>query len=143
MHISNKISKTIGIFCKLKYILQTNILIINLYYSFVYPYLLYCSVVWGGTQAASLVPLMRLHKKIISIVAGEHYLAHTDPLFSQLEILKVEDIYKFFILQYVYRRLIALKHVLIYMPFLLASLVPNVNEFKSLVKRYLIQRCLP
>ena len=42
-------------------------------------------------------------KKIIRIVAGEHYLAHTDPLFCQLEILKVEDIYKFFILQYEYR----------------------------------------
>ena len=77
-------------------------ILINLYYSLVYPYLLYCSVVWGGTHAASLVPLMRLQKKIIRIVAGEHYLAHTDPLF-QLEILKVEDIYKFFILQYEYR----------------------------------------
>ena len=44
---------------------------------------------------------MRLQKKIIRIMTGEHYLAHTDELFSQLEILKVEDIYKFFILQYV------------------------------------------
>ena len=62
MHICNKISKTIGTFCKLKYILPMNILI-NIYYSFVYPYLLYCPVVPGGTHAASLVPLMRLHEE--------------------------------------------------------------------------------
>ena len=91
LHICNKISKTSGIFCKLKYILPTNILN-NLYYTFVHTYLLYYSVICGGTHAAVW----------FRIVAAEYYLAHTDPLFSLLEIHKVEDIYKFFILQYVY-----------------------------------------
>ena len=172
LHICNKISRSIGIFCKLKYFLLTNILI-NFYYSFVYPYLLHCSVVWLGTHAASLVPMMKMQKKIISIVALEHYLAHTDPLFVQLEIFKVEDITKFFILQYVYHHFECFVTQVDHYPIRLTrdcsmfteivydtkiyllrwsttvelfannfKNVPDFNKFKSLIKRYPIQRHL-
>ena len=64
-HISmiyNKISKTIGIFYRLKQIVPDYILL-NLYYTFIYPYLLYCNVIWGGTHITVLAPLRILQKK--------------------------------------------------------------------------------
>ena len=36
------------------------------------------------------------------MITGQHYLAHTDPLFAPLEILKINDIYKFAIAQYMF-----------------------------------------
>ena len=45
-YISNKISKYIGIIYKTKKVLTKSALI-GLYYSFVYPYLTYCNILWG------------------------------------------------------------------------------------------------
>ena len=46
-YVCKKISKTIGIIYKLKELVSQKILI-SLYYSLAYPYLLYANVVWGG-----------------------------------------------------------------------------------------------
>ena len=69
----------------------------NLYYNLVYPYLIYCNVVWGGTYTANLNPLILLQKKIIRIISNEGYLAHTDPLFREQKILKIVDIHTYLI----------------------------------------------
>ena len=47
--ICNKVSKSIRIFYNLKNIFPLCILI-NLYYALIYPYFLYCIVIWGGTS---------------------------------------------------------------------------------------------
>ena len=47
-HIRQKISKSIGIILKTKKKLHSAVMI-NLYYSFIYPYLNYCNQVWGNT----------------------------------------------------------------------------------------------
>ncbi|KAL7630974.1 UNVERIFIED_CONTAM: hypothetical protein RMT77_018738 [Armadillidium vulgare] len=64
----------------------------NLYYSLVYPHLLYNLPVWGCASEYLLQPLIKLHKKIIRIISGtrNHY-QHTSPLFKQLSILKLQD----------------------------------------------------
>ena len=56
-------SKSIGILYKLKYLLPLPCLKI-LYYSFIYPYLLYCVNIWGGTFASYLKPLFILQKNL-------------------------------------------------------------------------------
>ena len=43
--ISQKISESIGIINRIRYLMPQNVLL-NLYYSFVYPYLSYCNLVW-------------------------------------------------------------------------------------------------
>jgi hypothetical protein len=46
--ISSKIAKNIGIISRISHILPTNICL-KLYYSLVYPYLSYCTMVWAST----------------------------------------------------------------------------------------------
>ena len=105
-HISNickKVSKTIGLFYRLRCYVNTQTMII-LYYSLIYPYIIYCNTVWGGTYASHLTPLAVLQKKIIRIITGADYLAHTDPLFFQTKILKVSDIHKFQLGIYMFKK---------------------------------------
>lgn len=94
-HLSNnesKLSKSIGILYKLKRFAPEDVML-SLYYSLVYPYLTYCNVVWGGSSDVYLGRLFRIQKRIVRIIAGSDYLAHTSPLFYRLGILKLNDIY--------------------------------------------------
>ena len=46
-HVKSKVSKGIGIICKARKVsLQSTL--ITMYYSFIYPYLIYCIEVWGS-----------------------------------------------------------------------------------------------
>ena len=93
-NIRNKISRCVGIFYKMKDHVPCKVLV-NLYYSLVYPYLLYGNLIWGGTNAHHLLPLQLLQKKLIRIITGSGFLAHTDPLFWQTKILKLNDLHKY------------------------------------------------
>ena len=46
-NVKNKVSYGIGILFKARNFLKSNALV-NLYYSFIYPYLLYCIEAWGN-----------------------------------------------------------------------------------------------
>ena len=91
-HIAKKISKTTGILYRIRSFV-TEKLLIKLYYSLIYPYLIYCNEVWGGTNDVHLNKLLLLQKKIVRIITGESYLAHTTPLFRRTGILKVKDLH--------------------------------------------------
>ena len=94
-HTSNKISKTIGILYKIKSSL-TEKLLIKLYYTLIYPYLIYCNVVWGGTNYNYVNRLLLLQQKeIVRIITNESYLAHSDPLFYRTGILKITELHTF------------------------------------------------
>src|SRR6218665_1366046 len=54
--ISIKLAKNIGIISRISYKLPTHILI-NLYYSLVYPYIAYCNMVWASNYKSRLVRL--------------------------------------------------------------------------------------
>ena len=84
--IKNKISKSIGIINKIRKLLDKNTLR-NLYFTFIYPYLIYCIEIWGNTHNTYLLPLIKLQKKCVRIITFSHYLEHTEPLFKQLYIL--------------------------------------------------------
>ena len=75
-----------------------------LYYSLVYPYLVYCNGVWGGAYRTITDKLFRLQKKIIRIMFNANYLSHTTPLFFQSKILNVADIHEYLLALYVYKR---------------------------------------
>ena len=62
---------------------------IKVYYSLIYPYVIYCNLAWGGTYPNHLLPLIKLQKKIIRLINNEQYLAH---LFYKSKILKIEDV---------------------------------------------------
>ena len=92
--ILNKISKHAGILFKIKPGLPTSARIIY-YNSFVLPYLSYNIIHWGNTNSVHLDSLKSIQKRIIRTISNAEFLAHTTPLFRKLEILKLNDLYKF------------------------------------------------
>lgn len=89
--ISKKLSKSIGIILKARKKLDSKVLN-TLYYSFFYPYLNYCNQIWGKTYITNLKPLYLLQKKIVRIISGSSYLAHTEPLMKEHKILNIDSI---------------------------------------------------
>ena len=49
---------------------------------------------WGFTSPTSLHKIELLQKRIIRVIANQHRLAHTEPIFKRLKLLKVYDIAK-------------------------------------------------
>ena len=100
-HVANKISKLIGIIFRSSfYLLGTSLRI--LYYSIIYPYLEYCNLVWASTYSSNLCCIVLLKKRAIRILNESEFYAHTDPLFTKLNILKFEDIHLLQLGQFMY-----------------------------------------
>ena len=49
-----------------------------------------------------VVQVSKLQKKSIRLITGSEYLAHSEPLFKELDLLKIEDLYKLKILKFYY-----------------------------------------
>ena len=82
--LCSKLSKTVGIFSKLRYNVSIDILIM-LYYSLIYPFLIYGVQVWGLTYPTYLKPVTTL------------------PLLKSLNLLKFNDIIHSELLSFVYQ----------------------------------------
>jgi hypothetical protein len=68
-HISKKVARSVGILSIAKRILNKKSMI-QLYYSFIYPYLTYCILIWGNSAATTLWPVYKLQKVAIRIIAN-------------------------------------------------------------------------
>ena len=99
-----RVSKLTGIFFKLRTTL-TQDCIRQIYLSLVYPHLLYCVSIWGGTFDSFLNNLSISQKKLIRIMTYNHRFAHTDPLFKNLNLLKLHDIISMQTYFFVYKSL--------------------------------------
>ena len=82
LSVSRKISKSIGTIYKSSFCLPKTPLRC-LYYSLVYPYLIYCVSVWGSTYQSNLSRVFILQKKIIRIISKVSFDSHTDVLFKE------------------------------------------------------------
>ena len=91
LYISGKLARGTGVLLKVRRYLMKETLI-SLYYSFVYPYLIYCNHVWGLACKTHMNTLFLLQKRIIRIIAGVNRRSHTDPIFKELKLLKCNDI---------------------------------------------------
>ena len=87
----NKLSKCVGILCKARKKLPQPSLI-NLYYSFAYPYMIYCNHVWGNNYPSNLEKMKKSQKKLVRIITCSPYRAHTGPLFLANRLLNVNGI---------------------------------------------------
>ena len=74
-----------------------------LYYSFIYPYMIYCNQVWGSACKTNLEPLLILQKKVTRIILGVHPRSPSEPLFITLKFLSCENIFKYLIGCLMYR----------------------------------------
>ena len=55
-------------------------------------YLHYCIIVWGSTYKTNLCRLVSLQKRVIRIISKSTFDSHSDPIFKELELLKLFDI---------------------------------------------------
>jgi len=88
--ISAKAAKSIGIITRISSLIPKKILL-NLYYSLVYPYLSYGNLVWASNYKSKLLRLHLLQKRIVRVVAKSPPCSHTHPLFLQLRILNISN----------------------------------------------------
>ena len=100
-HISIKVSKVIGIMFRLKYIVPCDVLQ-TLYNSLIMPHFHYCLLAWGSTIKNGH-KLHLLQKKAVRIITNSHYIAHTDPIFKKLHMVKVTDMFRIAIWKFYYK----------------------------------------
>ena len=96
-----KLSNTVGIFSKLRYFVNIDILTI-LYYSLIYTFLTYGIQVWGLTYPTYLKPVTTLQKRLLRIMTFSEPTSHSEPLLKSLNLLKFSDIIDLEILSFVY-----------------------------------------
>ena len=101
-HISKIVSKYNGIIRKVRQFLPLTSLV-TLYNTLVLPYLSYGALIWADPNNSNLESLFLLQKRVIRTCTNSLWLAHTDPLFSSLHTLKINDIYKLQLASFMYQ----------------------------------------
>ena len=130
-HISKKISSNLGVINKIKYKLNSKSLV-ELYNAMILPHLTYCLIVWGGASNSILNSVTILQKKALRLITKSTYNAHTDPLFFNLQKLKLADLFKMQIATFVFN-----SHTHNFPPKL--DHFYNYFQFKSIFKPYHIR----
>ena len=93
-NICNKLSKAIGIIYKLSNEGAPKSVLLMMYYSLAYPYINYNVCSYAGTYNSHLNRILLLQKRLVRIVNKSAYLEHTDKLFFDNKIFKIDDVYK-------------------------------------------------
>ena len=100
--VCRKVARGLGVIIKARKILKKESLI-SLYYSFIYPYLIYCNQIWGSACKTPIEPLFILQKRALQIITGVHHRSPSEPLFRQLKFLNCENIFKYLVGRLMYR----------------------------------------
>ena len=66
---------------------------VTLYYSFVYPYLLYANITWGNSDGVTLWPIFKMQKLAIRLIENLTYRQLTSSSLKKLNLLKLSDLY--------------------------------------------------
>ena len=99
--LSKKLSRTLGLFYKIRYYVPLEILN-QLYYSLFYYFVSYEITVWGLTYKSLVQKLIVIQKKIVRVITLNKMNAHTNPIFIQVGFLKIEDIRQLQLFSFVY-----------------------------------------
>ena len=107
-NLSKKIARAMGIMHEVRPFVNSHIML-NLYYSQVYPHLLYGIEVWGSSFEYNLNRIYMLQKRIVRMMSYndnkfEYHgpLAHTSPIFKEMVILKVTDVFQSQIIRFIH-----------------------------------------
>ena len=103
--LSKKLSRTCGIFFKVRYLLPTSVLV-SLYNSLFSSFLQYGIIVWGLTYDTHTKPIYLLQKKVVRAIAFKSFTSPSTPIFSDLKILKLYDLFDLKLLTFVYKNLL-------------------------------------
>ena len=97
-----KVARGIGVLIKVRKVLHSESMKC-LYYSFIYPYMIYCNQVWGSACKTNIEPLLILQKRVMRIILGVHPRSPSEPLFITLKFLSCENIFIYLIGRLMYR----------------------------------------
>ena len=54
----------------------------------------YCISIWGGASESVMKPLYKIQKRALRLVNESHHIKHCDPMFANIQCLKVRDMYR-------------------------------------------------
>ena len=95
--VRSKVGRLLGVLGRLRTVLSGES-IYQLYNALVLPHLQYCLLVWGdfeeGRNSRVGETLLKYQKRFLGLITGNRGKYHSDPIFSQLGILKIDDLYK-------------------------------------------------
>ena len=87
--MTNTLSTVIGILNRLKNIYQQQTLL-SIYNALFLFHMTYGFLQWGN----QVEQVSKLQQQSVRLITCSEYLAHSEPLFKELEILKIKDLYK-------------------------------------------------
>ena len=99
--LSKKLARTCGMFFKIRNLLPLDVLIC-LYNALFLSILQYGLIVWGQTYASYIEPVFRLQKKAIRAISFQPRLSPSLPIFKDLKLLKLSDIFELRLLTFVF-----------------------------------------
>ena len=86
-----KRSKMTGILYRVRNNITTKCLK-QIYFCLVYPYLTYCSAIWGGAYGTLIDHIFISQKKLVRIMFSKKSYDHTHPTFKEHSLLKIRDV---------------------------------------------------
>ena len=86
----------------LRHYVPTNVLIL-IYYSLIYSFLIYGIEIWGHTFPTYLKPISRLQKKAVRLITFSDYQSHSEPIFKFLNLIKFTDTIKFQTIKFIFQ----------------------------------------
>ena len=101
VNVKKKICRLTGIFYKLRFMVPQTILVM-LYNAFILPHISYGLEVWGSTFKTYFSDILVIQKRIVRIISGSSYDAHSAPLFKNLKIIDVYIQFKLQVAIFVY-----------------------------------------
>ena len=99
-YITSKLSKNTGIFHRIRDNLPAPARII-FYYALLFPFMSYDIIIWGGKSRSHLYLFICQQKN--NYKTDSKFIDHTNKLFYEHKILKLDDIYKYFLRIYMFK----------------------------------------
>ena len=99
--LSKKLARTSGVFFKIRHLLPSSVLV-SLYHSLFGSFIQYGIVAWGLTYDIHTKPIYILQKKVVRAITFNNFAAPSTPIFSELKILKLYDLFYLKLLSFVY-----------------------------------------
>ena len=92
-YICGKISKNVNIMVKLKRHVS-EVTLVSLYYSLIYPYLTYACTLWGNNYNAPLSQIVKLQNRGVRVIKDVPLMEPITPHDLTLHLLNFPDIFK-------------------------------------------------